>query len=96
MKEGGLYIYEAALLVETGQHNNFDELIVINAPAEIRRDRLIRRDGITPELANQILAAQTSDEARKQAATILIENNGSEEELKQQVHQVAARLRAMK
>src|SRR5699024_7823399 len=53
-------LYEAALLVETGRHRNFTGLIVIDSSPALRRQRLIERDGASPELADRIIASQVA------------------------------------
>jgi dephospho-CoA kinase len=78
-------LYEAALLVETGRAQDLDGLIVVTAPLDLRIKRLVVRDQITSEQATQILAAQTSDQARLAAADWVIENAGTLDELKQKV-----------
>jgi len=75
-------LYEAALLVETGRYHDFQGLIVIEAPCELRIQRLIQRDGISAELAQQILNSQASDEQRAKAATVVLHNSGSAEDLR--------------
>ena len=85
-------LYEAALLVETGRYQNLSGLIVIDCPVPIRRQRLIQRDGATPELADRILAAQISDEDRLKAATQIIQNSGSLEDLRLQIHNFAQKM----
>jgi dephospho-CoA kinase len=75
-------LYEAALLVETGRYRELDGLLVIDAPAELRRARLIARDGVAPELADLILGAQATDAQRLAAATHVIPNAGTLEELR--------------
>lgn len=76
-----LAFYEASLLVETGRYRDFDGLLVIEAPREVRIARLIERDACSRELAESILNSQASDEQRRSAATWVIENAGSTEEL---------------
>jgi dephospho-CoA kinase len=75
-------IYEATLLVETGRYRQMSGLIVIDAPSAMRRARMIERDGSTPEMADRILAAQLSDEERRKAATVIIPNTGTPEDLR--------------
>jgi dephospho-CoA kinase len=82
-----LVIYEATLLVETGRYKDFDGLIVIDCPREIRKKRLISRNSFTSELAEQILNAQIQDDIRRQAATETLENSGSPDELHKKVRQ---------
>jgi len=72
-----LVIYEAALLVETGRYRDFDGLLVIEAPAEVRAARVMARDGCTEAQARAAIAAQASDQARREAATWLLTNSGN-------------------
>ena len=78
-------IYEAALLVETGRYKDLKGLIVVEAPHELRVQRLIARDRCTEEQARRILAIQTSDEERRAVAQHVLINDGSEEKLRSQV-----------
>lgn len=56
-------------------------VLVIDAPVELRRARLIRRDQITPQLALQMLAAQATREQRLAVATDVINNDAGAEQL---------------
>lgn len=75
-------ICEAPLLVETGNHKRLNGLLVVTAPDSVRRARLLQRDGITDELADKMLKSQTPQEEKIKAATWVIENTGTLEELK--------------
>lgn len=90
----GPVLYEATLLVETERYKSLAGLIVIEAPREARIARLTARDGTTREMALKILDAQLPDEKRRQAATFVIENNGSIDELKSKVRELASRIRS--
>ncbi|MBI4924680.1 MAG: dephospho-CoA kinase, partial [Bdellovibrio sp.] len=57
-------IYEAALLVEKKKADEFEGLIVVEAPRELRKKRLIKRDQLSEDMAEKIFASQTSDEER--------------------------------
>jgi dephospho-CoA kinase len=70
-----LVVYEAALLVETGRARELDALVVVEAPKEARIERLMKRDGCARADAERIVQSQTTDEARRAAATSLIVNN---------------------
>jgi dephospho-CoA kinase len=80
-----LIIYEATLLVETGRYKTLDGLIVVTSAPEEQQRRLILHRTMSAELADKILKAQISNEARQKAATYVIENNGTLEELQQKV-----------
>lgn len=86
-------LYEAALLVETGGHLGLEGLIVVDAPKEIRLRRLLERDSISEELAEKIFSAQATDETRRKAATFILDNSGAPEKLKEQVIEIARKLR---
>lgn len=78
-------IYEAALLVETGRYRDLDGLIVVEAPLDQRISRLMERDGTTRELALSMIQAQATDIEREKVATLLIQNDGSLEDLEAKI-----------
>jgi dephospho-CoA kinase len=55
----------------------------------VRKQRLISRNRTSPEMAERILDSQISDEKRREAATLLIDNSGSLDELRESVRQIA-------
>ena len=46
---------------ETGGHTRVDAVVVVSAPREVQRSRVLSRPGMTPEKLDHILARQTSD-----------------------------------
>ena len=51
-------VYEAALIVENGQHLGLDGLIVVTASEAVQLSRLRLRDGLSEEEARARIAAQ--------------------------------------
>lgn len=86
-------VYEAALIVENGLEQGLEGLIVVTAPPEVQIERLRRRDGMTEEEARARIASQLSADEKVRAATVVIENRGSEAELDAQVERLIERLR---
>jgi len=78
-------IYEASLLIETGAHEDLAGLIVVEAPESLRLERLIKRDGISMDLAKNMVAAQLSDASRRSYASEVIKNIASFHDLQLQV-----------
>jgi dephospho-CoA kinase len=78
-------VYEAALIVENGQHQGLDGLIVVTAPQEAQIARLRLRDGMSEEEARARIRAQLPQVEKAQKASFVIENRGSEAELAAQV-----------
>ncbi len=88
-QENRLVIYEAPLLIETGRNQSLNGLLVVETSPEVQFQRLIARDGLTPELANKIIAAQISSAERRKHADLIIDNSSTVEELKTQVRNIA-------
>jgi len=83
---GAAYIiYAVPLLVETGQHERFDRIAVVDVPVETQIARLMQRDSTTSDKAQAILDAQASREQRLAIANDVIDNNGSKDETIAQV-----------
>lgn len=78
------------LLVETGQAERFDMLIVVDLPEDVQRERLVRRSGLTPDEADARIAAQASRSARLAVATHVLDNSGDRDELLAQVDRLWA------
>jgi len=86
--EGAPVIYEAALLVETGRYQELDLLVVVVANMEVRRERLTKRDGLTPAEAEQRFAAQLPQEEKAALADHVIDNSGPLQQTRKQVEQI--------
>ena len=77
-----LIVYSAALLVEGGTHRGFDGLLVVTCSPALQRARLATRDGLSPDEVDQRLAAQMPLADKEAAATWLIHNDGSLDDLR--------------
>jgi len=95
----GVAIVEAALLLEAGAGGRFDRLVVVTCAAEQRAERFAVRQKIDLEAARKEvarrMAAQFSDEEKVKAAHYVIDNSGSLEQTRRQVHDVWEKLRGM-
>ncbi|HEX4430099.1 MAG TPA: dephospho-CoA kinase [Frankiaceae bacterium] len=80
-------IHDIPLLVENGLPETFEAVIVVEAPDELRLERLARR-GLPREQALERMKAQATNEKRREAATYLIINDGSTEDLLARVEEV--------
>jgi len=75
-------VHDIPLLVETGQADDFDVVVVVDCPVEIQIERLSGRSGITAAQAKARVAAQATREQRLAAADHVISNTGSLDELR--------------
>ncbi len=58
-----------------------DRVLLVDAPAALRRARLLQRDRIDAAAAQRLLDAQASDAARRQRADDVLDNSGGEQAL---------------
>ena len=70
-------LWVVPLLVENRLTDKADRILVVDVPKETQIERTIRRDGVSREHAEHILAAQATREQRLAAADDVIENMGS-------------------
>ncbi len=77
-----IVVHVIPLLVETGQQNGFDVVVVVDVDQETQVRRLLDRNGLSTEEALARIAAQASREARLAAADLVLHNEGSVTQLK--------------
>ena len=87
-----IVVHDIPLLVETGQEGLFDAVLVVDAPEEAQVERMTRLRGWTREDAETRLRAQASRERRRAAATHVVENTGTLEDLRERVTEVFEQL----
>lgn len=81
-------ITHAAKMIESGSFSNYDALIVVTADKNIQLERLIKRDNITIEQAENILDNQLSNEERLKFADFIIDNSSDLDNLYIEVKRV--------
>ena len=74
-------VNEIPLLFERGLEGDFHRIVLVDAPPEVRLQRLLRERGLPPDDAAGLLRAQLSAEVKRQKAHLIIENAGTLEEL---------------
>jgi dephospho-CoA kinase len=79
------------LLVETGQTDLADRVLVVDAPEALRIQRVGRRSGLAPEVVRRIMASQATPDERLAAADDVIDNSGSLADLRPRVRSLHAR-----
>jgi dephospho-CoA kinase len=85
---GSVVVNDVPLLVESGLAGGYDIVVVVQAPAEMRIERLTRERGMSEIEAKSRIAAQATDEQRRAAADVVIDNDGTLEELNARVDAV--------
>ncbi|MDR6987354.1 dephospho-CoA kinase [Paenarthrobacter nitroguajacolicus] len=80
-----IVVQDIPLLVETGQGSSFHLVVVVDAPDEVRLQRMVEFRGMAPEDARARMAAQATRGDRNAAADIVLANAGSRDALLAQV-----------
>jgi dephospho-CoA kinase len=83
--DAAVVVHVIPLLVETGQHEDFDLVVTVDADHETQIQRLMARNGFTRAEAESRIAAQASPDDRTRAADVVLYNTGSMTELKRQI-----------
>lgn len=84
LPDDAIMVHDMPLLVELDLARNYDAVVVVDAPEELRVRRLVER-GLSDADARARIAAQASREARLAVADVVIDNSGSLESLTAQV-----------
>lgn len=85
-KEGvPVVVLEAAVLIEADWIPLVDQVWLVTVEPAIARARIVARNGLTEEQADQRISAQLSNEERARHAQVIIDNSGTLEELEQRV-----------
>ena len=89
----GIVVVDAALMIESGGYKRFDKLIVVHCRPEIQLQRLMRRNKLSREEAEQRIATQMPQEEKKRYADYLIDTSGDFAETRRQTEDVYHALR---
>jgi dephospho-CoA kinase len=71
----GIAVVDAALMIESGGYRRFDKLIVVHCRPEIQLERLMSRDGLSPQEAQRRIAAQMSQAEKMKHADFLVDTS---------------------
>ena len=89
-----LIVFDIPLLFEGGGNKAVDVVVVVSAPAEVQRERVLARPGMTVEKFEHILGLQTPDAEKRAGADHVIDTGTTLEETRAQVLALVEQLRA--
>ena len=85
-----LVVLDIPLLFEAGGWREVDRIAVVSAPAEVQRERVLARPGMTADKFERILARQTPDEEKRARADFVIPTGGSLDATRDSVRRIVA------
>jgi dephospho-CoA kinase len=80
-----IIVLDVPLLFETGGERNVDAVLVVSAPANVQRARVLKRPGMTAERLDALLARQMSDDDKRARAHFIVDSSRSFESARAQV-----------
>jgi len=86
-------LIDIPLLFETGGESRVDKVAVVSAPADIQRERVLARPGMTEEKFKAILARQMPDAEKRARADFMIDSSGDFEQTRLQINAIITELR---
>jgi dephospho-CoA kinase len=87
-----LVVLDIPLLFETGGRDRVDKVVVVSAPAETQRQRVLARPGMSEEKLASILAKQTPDAEKRKQADFVIDTGHSFDDTRAAVKKIIAEL----
>ena len=85
-------VLEIPLLFEGGGEKRVDVTMVVSAPPEMQRQRVLARPGMTPEKLAQILSRQMPDAEKRSLADFVVETGATIQETEVQIDKIVASL----
>lgn len=89
-----MVVFDIPLLFEKGGDALVDRVMVVSAPADVQRARVLARDGMTPDKFAHILGLQVPDAEKRARADMVIDTGCTLAETEAQVRTLIDRFRA--
>jgi dephospho-CoA kinase len=83
-----LVVLDIPLLYETGGESRFDAVVVVSAPADVQRRRVLERPGMTADKLDALLAKQLPDSEKRRRADFIVDSSQGIEQARDQVRKI--------
>ena len=88
-----MLVFDIPLLFEGSGHEAVDTIVVVSAPADVQRKRVLARPGMTVEKFEHILGLQVPDSQKRERADHVIDTGTTLEQTREQISQLIRMLR---
>jgi dephospho-CoA kinase len=90
-----IVLMDVPLLFETGGEKRMDAVVVVTAPAELQRQRVLARENMTTEKLDAILARQTPDAEKRKRADFVVDTSRGLDPVRADVRDILAKVAKM-
>ena len=87
-----IVVLDIPLLFETGRDREVDRIVVVSAPADVQRARVLARKGMTEEKFAAILARQTPDAEKRARADFVVDTSQGLDHAERQLRAIVDQL----
>lgn len=87
-----IVVLDIPLLYETGAEKRVDAVVVVTAPPETQRQRVLERPGMTPDKLEALLAKQMPDSEKRARADFIVDSGGGLEVAREQVQDILQKI----
>lgn len=88
-----IVLLDIPLLFETGGEKSVHKVVVVTAPPEVQRERVLARPDMTEDRFQAILAKQTPDAEKRERADFVIDTSKGMDATRMSVHVILSMLR---
>lgn len=92
-KGAAMAVLEIPLLFEAGGFEHVDVVVVVSAPADVQRARVLARPGMSAEKLERLLRRQMADEEKRRRADFVVDTGGTVAACRAQVDDIIRQLR---
>lgn len=88
-------VLDVPLLFETGGERRVDAVVVVSAPADVQRARVLARENMTEEKLDAILARQTPDAEKRRRADFVVDTSAGLDPVRARIRDILAEVAKM-
>ena len=86
--KASMVVFDVPLLFETGGHKQVDKIVVVTAPKEVQRARVMARNGMSAALFEKLLSRQMPDAQKRVRADYLVQTDKGLDSAREQVQKI--------
>ena len=87
-RDAKIVVLDIPLLLETESHHRVDAVVVVTAPSETQRRRVLERPGMTPDKLDALLARQMPDSEKRRHADFVVDTSQGFDAARAQVKEI--------